>query len=172
LPPAGGWWCCLIPCLDAPSRRHDDDDTLKHTRYLWLRGELPEAKQPGFAELLEINLKTARAWAYNEQFVDFWAQPDAAQGLDFFTQWKLSVMRSHLAKVTVIAQTLHQHLTNLLTYFMHPIRNVTNEGFNSRIQAIKADARGFRRFANYRTRILFHCGKLSLLPELPASASH
>jgi transposase len=31
-------------------------------------------------------------------------------------------------------------------------------------ETIKADARGFRRFENYRYRILFHCGKLDLLP--------
>jgi transposase len=148
------------------------DDTLKHTRYLWLHGQLPEAKQAGFAELLEINLKTARAWAYKEQFVEFWAQPDAARGLDFFNQWKRSVMYSRLAKVKAVAKTLHKHLTNLLTYFVHPITNAVSEGFNSRIQAIKADARGFRRFANYRTRILFHCGKLSMLPVLPESATH
>ena len=148
------------------------DDTLKHTRYLWLHGQLPEAKQAGFAELLEINLKTARAWAYKEQFVEFWAQPDAARGLDFFNQWKRSVMYSRLAKVKAVAKTLHKHLTNLLTYFMHPITNAVSEGFNSRIQAIKADARGFRRFPNYRSRILFHCGKLSMLPVLPEPTTH
>lgn len=150
----------------------EGDDTLKNTRYLWLHGQLPEAKQAGFADLLEINLKTARAWAYKEQFVEFWAQPDAAQGADFFAQWKRSVMRSRLTKVKAVAKTLYQHLTNLLTYFMHPITNAISEGFNSRIQAIKADARGFRRFANYRSRILFHCGKLSMLPVLPSSATH
>ena len=32
---------------------------------------------------------------------------------------------------------------------------------------IRADARGFRRLANYRTRILFFCGKFGLLPNLP-----
>ena len=150
----------------------EGDDTLKNTRYLWLHGQLPETKQASFAELLEINLKTARAWAYKEQFVEFWGQPDAAQGFDFFTQWKRSVMRSRLTKVKAVAKTLHQHLTNLLTYFMHPITNAVSEGFNSRIQAIKADARGFRRFINYRSRILFHCGKLNMLPVLPESASH
>jgi hypothetical protein len=36
------------------------------------------------------------------------------------------------------------------------------EGFNSAIQLIKANARGFRNFTNYRARILFHCGKLDL----------
>jgi transposase len=150
----------------------EGDDTLKNTRYLWLHGQLPEAKQASFAELLEINLKTARAWAYKEQFVEFWGQPDAVHGMDFFTQWKRSVMRSRLTKVKAVAKTLHQHLTNLLTYFMHPITNAVSEGFNSRIQAIKADARGFRRFLNYRSRILFHCGKLNMLPVLPESASH
>ena len=36
---------------------------------------------------------------------------------------------------------------------------------NSRIQAIKSAARGFRNFEHYRTRILFFCGKLKLLPD-------
>ena len=43
--------------------------------------------------------------------------------------------------------------------------NAIAEGFNSRIQSIKSSARGFRNFANYRLRILFHCGKLHMLPE-------
>ena len=55
---------------------------------------------------------------------------------------------------------------------MHPITNALTEGFNSRIQAIKADARGFRRFANYRVRILFFCGKLDLSIHLPSAQTH
>jgi hypothetical protein len=35
---------------------------------------------------------------------------------------------------------------------------------NSKIQSLKAAARGFRNFQNYRTRILFFCGKLELYP--------
>ena len=38
-----------------------------------------------------------------------------------------------------------------------------------RIQALKASARGF---ANYRTRILFFCGKLDLPPILPLRPCH
>ncbi len=57
---------------------------------------------------------------------------------------------------------MQSHLFGLLNYFAHPITNAISEGFNSKIQAIKADARGFRRFQNYRFRILFHCGKLDL----------
>ena len=60
---------------------------------------------------------------------------------------------------------LKRHLPELLTYFRHRITNAVTEGFNSRIQAIKAAARGFRNFANYRIRILFFCGRLDLIPE-------
>jgi transposase len=143
------------------------DDTLSGTRYLWLHGLVPEKKQASFAELLEINLQTAKAWCYKEQFIEFWAQPDAAHGAQFFADWHRSVVRTRLTRVKAVAKTLKKHLTNLLTYFVYPITNAISEGFNSKIQAIKSDARGFRRFANYRARILFHCGKLSLLPNLP-----
>lgn len=142
------------------------DDTLKGTRYLWLHGTLPEKHQAMFAELLEMNLKTAKAWCFKEMFTEFWAQPDAARGTEFFQQWLRSLNRSRLEKVKTVARTLKDHLVNLLTYFAHPITNALTEGFNSKIQAIRADARGFRRFANYRTRIYFFCGKLDLLPNI------
>ncbi len=64
-----------------------------------------------------------------------------------------------------VAKTLKRHLPNLLTYFRHRITNSMSEGFNSKIQALKSAARGFRAFDNFRTRILFHCGKLDLLPN-------
>ncbi|MBI5677113.1 MAG: transposase, partial [Planctomycetes bacterium] len=43
--------------------------------------------------------------------------------------------------------------------------NAVAEGINSKIQQIKSAARGFRNFYNYRTAILFHCGKLNLYPH-------
>jgi hypothetical protein len=49
----------------------------------------------------------------------------------------------------------------------YPITNAVTEGLNSKIQQLKAHARGFRSFLNYRTRILFFCGKLDLLPKVP-----
>ena len=50
----------------------------------------------------------------------------------------------------------------LLSFSQHRISNACAEGFNSAIQLIKANAREFRNFTNYRARILFHCGKLDL----------
>lgn len=150
----------------------EGDDTLKHTRWDWLRGQTPDDRKERFEELLETNLRTARAWAYKEQMVEFWQQPDADAGNAFFQQWYRSVMRSRLPKMKKVAKSLKAHLGGLLTYFKHRITNALTEGFNSKIQAIKADARGFRRFENYRTRILFFCGKLDLAPRVHSPATH
>jgi transposase len=150
------------------------DNSLKKTRFLWLHGQsrVPEKSQEEFGALLLTNLRTARAWAYKEQFVEFWQQPTREAGADFFAQWYRSVIRTKLPPLKKAAKTLKAHLAGLLSYFTHRITNALTEGFNSKIQAIKSAARGFRSFNNYRTRILFFCGKLDLAPPLPLISFH
>lgn len=143
------------------------DKSLTGTKYLWLQGACADDERAlSFAELCERNLKTSRAWYHKETFNEFWAQPSAKRAAKFFQQWFGAARRSKLEPIKKTALTLQTHLFGLLNYFAHPITNALSEGFNSKIQAIKADARGFRRFENYRYRILFHCGKLDLRPTI------
>jgi len=60
-----------------------------------------------------------------------------------------------------------RHLPKISSYLLYRIPNATSEGFNSVIQTLKYAARGFRSFKNYRTRILFFCGRINLKPHLP-----
>jgi hypothetical protein len=46
--------------------------------------------------------------------------------------------------------------------FSHGITNAYTENINGRIQEMKAAAKGFRNFNNYRNAILFYCGKLDM----------
>lgn len=71
-------------------------------------------------------------------------------------------MRSQLEPVKKVVKMLRRHESGLLAYSRHRISNASVKGFNSAIQLIKANARGFRNFVNYWARILFHCGKLDL----------
>ena len=125
-----------------------------------------------FAELCARELKTAKAWAFKEMFVEFWSQPDSLRAQRFFEEWYGTVIRSKLEPLKKAARMLQSHLSGLLNTFDYPITNAITEGFNSRIQSLKAAARGFRRFENYRTRILFFCGKLDLAPHWPLSTGH
>lgn len=87
-------------------------------------------------------------------------------GAKYFKDWYSHAIRTRLAPVKKVARSLKEHLTGLLNYFEHPISNALSESINSRIQSLKSTARGFRSFANYRTRILFFLGKLQLTPAL------
>lgn len=143
------------------------DERLTGSRYLWLTNEenLSEERAATFEELKNAELKTARAWAIRELFRDFWEQPSEFAGRAFFEKWHAWASRSRLQPIIKVGRMIKSHLDNIVTWFRHPISNGPTEGFNSRIQAIKAAARGFRNFENYRIRILFYCGRLDLEPE-------
>lgn len=144
-----------------------DDHRLKGTKQLWLFNpeNMSEDRWIEFATLKDQALKTARAWAIKEQFRWLWEYRYAGNARKFFAQWYGWAARSRLKPIIKVAKMLKRHLENILTYFRHRITNAMSEGFNSRIQSIKSQARGFRAFENFRTRILFYCGKLELLPE-------
>jgi transposase len=73
-------------------------------------------------------------------------------------------MRSRIEPIKSVTKMLRRHRDGLLNYTKHRITNAAAEGFNSIIQTIKANARGFRSFDNFPTRILFFCGKFDLMP--------
>ena len=142
------------------------EETLKGTRQLWLYN--PENFSPEqraeFSALKDLHLKVARAWAAKELFSTFWEYQEEGWARRFFKKWFGWVSRSQLPPMAEVGYMLKRHLDNLVTYIRHPITNAVTEGLNSKIQNLKAAARGFRNFKNYRTRILFFCGKLDLYP--------
>jgi transposase len=147
----------------------EGDERLTGSKQLWLYhpANLSDQRFADFQELLQENLKTGRAWLHKENFSGFWQQQGRWAAEGYFKRWYASAIRSRLEPIKKVARTLKAHLSNLLNYFLHPITNAVTEGLNSKIQQLKANARGFRSFLNYRTRILFFCGKLDLLPEVP-----
>ena len=147
--------------------KKDGDETLKGTKQLWLFNpeNISDAHWEEFEALKDMELKTARAWAIREQFRWFWEYQYAGNAKKFFRLWYQWASRCRLEPIKKVAKMLKRRLANILTWFRHHISNGPAEGFNSRIQSIKSAARGFRNFNNYRTRILFFCGKLELLPQ-------
>ena len=144
------------------------DDRLTGTRQTWLfhAENLSESKNDKLEALRKQSLQTSRAWGPKDYFRWLWTYADADSAKELFEDWYAWAIRSRLEPVKKVARMLSSRLDNILTWFRHPISNGTSEGFNSRTQSIKASARGFWNFANYRTRILFFCGKLRMKPTL------
>ena len=139
---------------------------LKGTKYLWLMNPDNWSKddKSSFRSLAVDELKVGKAWAIKESFRHFWDYSYAASAEMFFKSWHFWATHSRLRPVIDAAKTLKRHADGIFAYLKHHITNAVSESLNSKIQSIKADARGFRNFKNYRIAILFHCGKLNLYP--------
>jgi len=141
-------------------------DTLTGTKYLWLYAQenLPEYHRERFAALRGLDLKTERAWVLKEQLRDWWDYQRPGWAERSWKRWYFRATHSRLAPVVEVAHMLRRHLPSLLTYFTHRITNATSEGLNSKIQAIKHQAYGFRNPDHFKVAIWFHCGGLDLFP--------
>jgi transposase len=142
------------------------DETLKGAKYLYLKNpeSMRDEEEEKFKELCKETLQVGRAWSIKELFKDFWTYTYEASAVKFFNRWYWWATHSQLAPIIKVAKMLKRHFDNIITYLQHRITNGKTEGFNSKIQSIKSNARGFRNFANYRISILFYCGRLALYP--------
>ncbi len=162
----------LTKAVDAVRRQENailvkaGNDLLKGTRYLWLKDpkHFGKDEQQAFRSFALDQLKVGKAWSIKEAFHPFWHYSYQGVAKTFFQRWYFWATHSRLQPVIDAAKTLKRHLTGLLAYLKHRITNAVTEGLNSIIQSIKANARGFRNFQNYRIAILFHCGGLNLYP--------
>ena len=146
--------------------RSEGSDLLTGTKYLWVRDpdRWSVEERATFRGLRHASLKTGRAWAIKEAFHGFWAYRSVAWARKFFDRWYFWATHARLRPIIAAAKTLKRHLTGILAYITHRITNAVTAGLNSKIQSLKANARGFRNFAHYRIAILFHCGKLQMYP--------
>jgi transposase len=146
--------------------RTQGESPLTGTKYDWLKSidDKRSAEAVAFRHLYQANFKTSRAWALKESFAAFWDYRYPKSAENYFDSWAGRAMRSRLEPMKDVAKMLRRHREGLLNYTKHRITNAAAEGFNSIIQTLKANARGFRSFDNFRTRILFFCGKLDLRP--------
>ena len=145
----------------------NDDESLKGHKYLFLKNKTDFTKENkrDFRNLNINQLAVGRAWNRKELLRGLWKYSYEKSARTFFNKWYFSATHSRLKPVIKVAKMIKKYLENILTYLKHRISNGFAEGMNSVIQHIKATARGFRNFQNYRIAILFFCGRLDLYPQ-------
>ncbi|MGH3502158.1 MAG: ISL3 family transposase [Nocardioidaceae bacterium] len=145
------------------------DKSLAGSKYLWLYSaeNLPAKHTDRFTALRSGDLRTARAWAIKESLRHFWSYKRRGWAAKHFKRWYFWATHSRLKPIIEAAKTLKRHEAGLLSYFAHPITNAGAEGLNSRVQAIRVSARGYRNREHFKTAIYFHLGGLHLYPATP-----
>jgi transposase len=145
----------------------EGDKSLTGSKYPWLYSakNLPRRHRGRFAALRNADLKTGKG-------VGDHGAPPSLLGVQrrgwaerHWKSWFFWATHSRLEPVIEAAYTLRRHLDGLLSFFDHRITNAGAEGLNSRIQAIRVSARGYRNRENFKTAIYFHLGGLDLYPQ-------
>jgi transposase len=135
-----------------------DRKLLKGTRWLLLKN--PENLDPRrneeqrLQEALELNRPLALAYYLKEDLRQIWSQPDKRTARRVLRDWKTRARASGIRLLEQFADTLDRHETGILAYYDYPISTGPLEGTNTKIQAMKRQAYGFRDRAFYKLKIL------------------
>jgi transposase len=144
-----------------------DDTRLNKTKYLWLKSQdnFTDKQRSAFEKLENLDLETAKVWAFKESFREFFSLRSISDAKWFFYRWFDAAIALENRALTKVAQMLSGHVDGLLAYIRHRVNNAIAEQMNGQIQRIKANARGYRKFESFRVAILFFLGGLSLYPQ-------
>jgi transposase len=147
----------------------NEDNSLQKTKYLWLKNpnNLTNKEKERLFEIIELDKtpKLATAYQLKEEFKKFFECTTTEAATLFFNDWHDNVKKSQNAQLIKVAKMFEKHFTGILNYVKQRVTNAIAEGLNSRIQQLKAKARGFKSTAAFRIAILFHFGKLYLYPN-------
>ncbi len=74
-----------------------------------------------------------------------------------FTRITDALAYSKVPEVRRFMRTLRKWRAEILNYFRPEITNARTEGYNRKAKLLQRNAYGFRKFENYRLRVLYAC---------------
>ena len=137
---------------------------LKDSRFALLKNEAKlTVKQKAKLEeikMKDVELKTARAWRMKVRFQELYSLPNLPAFESGLKEWLGWVRRSQIEAMKEVGKTIKRHLEGILNWMTFKVSNGILEGLNSKFQAAKAKARGYRTLKTIKTVIYLLSGKL------------
>jgi transposase len=136
----------------------DERRILKGTRWLLLKN--PENLDPDrneeqrLQEALDLNTPLTLVYYMKEDLRQIWQQPDKATARVVLRDWVRRAKASGIPMLKKFARTLQQHRKGILAYYDYRISTGPLEGTNTKIQAMKRQAYGFRDLEFFKLKIL------------------
>ena len=141
-------------------------EELKQTRYLWLKGQdkLTDKQWMKFKWINEMNYEVCFAWRVKENFKEIFKEQSRDEVVRLYSLWMQNAINTGLKEVTKVVDMFKNHVKGVLNGLASKKSNAMAERLNGKIQEIKLSGRGYRRFENLRSAILFFYGGLNLYP--------
>lgn len=149
---------------DTLGHRGRRDDPLYRIRRVLRRG-FEHHTERSWARLLaglqagDVDQQIGRAWIAAQELRLLYRETSRARAERRLLTWFTTVAEHEIPELLRLARTLDAWRDELLAYFdTGGISNGPTEAMNALIKKIKRIGHGYRNFANYRLRLLLHCG--------------
>ena len=137
---------------------------LKKTRWLLLksRTRVRGKARERLDAVIHSKLATARAWCLKEAFAHFWTYHHPRWAKSFLDAWITRALRSRLAPMRKVAQTLRAHEALILNWFewKKAFSSAAVEGLNNKARVVTRRSYGFRAFPVLKVALFHTLGKL------------
>jgi transposase len=131
---------------------------LKGTRWLLLKNpenlDSERDEQQRLQAALHLNLPLATAYYLKEDLRQIWTQPNKRTARRVLRDWLARARASGVRMLGQFADTLEEHQEGVLAYYQYAISTGPLEGTNTKIQAMKRQAYGFRDHEFFKLKIL------------------
>lgn len=142
------------------------NEVLINSRYSFLKNKenLTHKQYFKFEEVYRANTQVGYVWGLKESFKSLFGCKDYKEAFKRFSDWNSFVMWEAIPELTKVAVMFSNHIRGVCNALVETISNAMAERLNGKIQIIKTIGRGYRKFQNFRSAILFFNGGLNLNP--------
>ncbi len=143
-------------------KQHDE---LKHSRYALLKNEANRTtnQEDLFQTIQKLNLQVSIAW--RRRFKAIFRCRTFADAKEYFKLWLEGVKEEAIKEVIPIAKMFERYREGICSALCYEQSNARAERINGKIQEVKTIGRGYRKFKNFRSTILFFHRGLVLHPQ-------
>ena len=139
------------------SKEVKEMDTLKRTKYIWLKNESKlkaDEKQKLNEFIKEESCLTAQAYKLKLAFDQIWKIQKYAI-VPYLNQWINNVQKTNLEPLKDFVKAIENNYEGIMLSFKTGITNAIAEGINSVVQLARSRARGFRNLENFKAMVYF-----------------
>jgi transposase len=125
---------------------------------------LTEKQYFKFKEVLHSAAEVSYVWRLKESFKSLFGCKDYQEAFSRYSDWSSFVNWEGIPEITKVAKMFGDHIKGVCNALVEKTSNAMAERLNGKIQIIKTIGRGYRKFQNFRSAILFFNGGLNLHP--------